>query len=125
MRIDITTSGEFRNTISWLNDTKNKLPVSSLNDIGRRGVASLKASTPRDTGLTAAGWQYKVARNRSGADVVFYNTAHPSSANIAMLIQYGHGTGTGGYVPPIDFINPAMRPIFNIAGDQIAKEMFK
>lgn len=127
MRIDIAASGDFKNTISWLNSTKNKVPRQSLNALGKQGVSALKSSTPKGvTGLTAAGWQYKVQMNRNGAELYWYNNSHPGvSANVARLIQLGHGTGTGGYVPPIDFINPALRPAFGSAADKIAKEMFK
>lgn len=127
MRVDITTSGDFKNTISWLNETKNKVPTSTLNSIGREGVNALKAATPKgETGKTAAGWSYRITKNRSGAELAFINNSHPETqANVARLIQLGHGTGTGGYVPPIDYINPALRSQFNSAGDRIAKEMFR
>lgn len=127
MRIDIEASGDFKNTIRWIEDTKDKIPRQSLNDLGKSGVDALRARTPRGvTGLTAAGWQYKVQMSRNGAELYWYNNSHPGvSANIARLIQFGHGTGTGGYVPPIDFINPALRPTFGKAADKIAREMFK
>lgn len=127
MRIEITSSGDFKNTIDWLETTKNKVPRQSMNELGKKGVDALRARTPRGvTGLTAAGWQYKVQMNRNGAELYWYNNSHPGvSANVARLIQFGHGTGTGGYVPPIDFINPALRPTFGTAADKIAREMFK
>lgn len=127
MRIDIATSGDFKNTISWLEGTKNKTPRQSLNELGKQGVSGLKAKTPKGvSGLTAAGWQYKVQTTRNGAELYWYNNSHPGvSANVARLIQLGHGTGTGGYVPPVDFINPALRPTFGSAADKIAKEMFR
>lgn len=126
MRIETTSSGSFQNTTNWLSQSMNKSPETALNNIGNEGVAKLKNATPRgETGQTASGWDFRVKRLSTGAEVAFINTAHPESAvNVAKLIQFGHGTGTGGYVPPRDYINPALKDTFNSAGDRIAKEMF-
>ncbi|MEG0239487.1 MAG: HK97 gp10 family phage protein [Anaerorhabdus sp.] len=99
----------------------------TLRKIGESGVIALRAGTPIGaTGQTARGWKYKITSNKRGAELAFYNTAHPqASANVAKLIQFGHGTKTGGYVPPRDYINPALRNIFNRAADDIAKEVFR
>lgn len=127
MRIDVTTSGDFNNTIKWLNEAKDKVPDSTLRNMGREGVAALRSATPKgETGETAAGWDYVVTKRKYGAELAFTNNAHPETqANVAKLIQFGHGTGTGGYVPPRDFINPALRGLLSTAGDRLAKEMFK
>lgn len=127
MRITVTTKGDFKNTISWLQKTSKKVPTNSLNQIGKQGVSALRGATPRGaTGQTSMGWQYKIKRTGYGADVVWYNTAHPGeSVNIAKIIQLGHGTGTGGYVPPIDYINPALSGVMADAGDKLARELFK
>lgn len=127
MRITISSTGEFKNAINWLQKTSKKVPTTSLNAIGKQGVNALRGATPKGaTGQTAGGWNYKIKRTGYGADVVWYNTAHPGeSVNIAKIIQLGHGTGTGGYVPPIDYINPALSGVFSNAGDVIARELFK
>lgn len=127
MRVSFETSGGFENALSWLRKTKDRIPTSALNNVGRSGVAALKSATPTgETGGTAAGWDYQVDRNSSGAEVSFTNNAHPGeSVNVAKIIELGHGTGTGGYVPPNPYIKQAMAPVFSKAGDQIAKEMFK
>lgn len=124
MKLDITTSGNFNNTIKWLNKA-NKIPTRTLNTMGREGVRQLQRKTPIDTGVTARSWGYVITTDRSGAELGFVNYHRPYGADIARMIQLGHGTGTGGYVPPIDYINPALRGLFSKAGDQIAKEMFK
>ena len=127
MRFECRTSGKFNNTLKWLDDVKNKVPTETLKAIGKEGVTKLSAATPKgETGETAAGWGYTVEKNSSGAELSFHNDAHPETAvPVAMLIQYGHGTGTGGYVPPIDYINPALNALFDSAGDRIAKELFE
>lgn len=126
MKIEITTEGDFKDTISWLNRIKKNSPVSTLNAIGKEGVSALKGATPKDTGGTAAGWDYKVSATGGKQEVAWYNTANPgTTANVALLIQMGHGTRTGGYVPPIDYINPALKGVFSNAADRLAKEMFK
>lgn len=127
MHVEFTTSGDFEATISWLKRSKDRVPMSALNDMGKEGVGALKGSTPKgETGQTAAGWSYRVSRISVGAELAFVNNAHPETGvNIARLIQLGHGTGTGGYVQPIDYINPALKSVLGDAGTRLAKEMFK
>lgn len=127
MRIDVTTSGDFKQTISWLNKSKDRLPTKAMHAMGKEGVSALRSSTPKgDTGQTASGWSYTVENNKNGAMLAFVNNAHPHTrVNVARLIQFGHGTGTGGYVPPIDYINPALRSILSTMGDRIVKEVIE
>lgn len=128
MEIDITSKGSFADTTQWLAKiTNNKVPTSALNSIGRDGVKALQAATPiGDTGETAAGWSYAVNRLTNGSEVAFYNNSHPETyANIALLIQYGHGTKNGGYVPGRDYINPALRSVFSNGANRLGEEMLK
>lgn len=126
VKVSITTEGDFKEVKKWLTRSSTKVPNASLNTIGSKGVSALVAATPKRRGVTASGWDYKIKRTRQGADVIYFNNANPETrANVAMLIQTGHGTRNGGYVPPIDYINPALNGIFSNAGDLIAKEMFK
>lgn len=127
MRVTTSVKGEFANAMSWLKATGTRIPTKTLQSIGEAGVASLRSQTPiGPTGRTSQGWGYKIQRRLFGADLVFYNNAHmDKKVNIALIMQLGHGTGTGGYVAPIDYINPALNGVFNGAGDKLAKEMFK
>lgn len=126
MEIGVQTSGGFDNIVAWLKNVSNSEPRTALNSIGREGVSRLQSATPRRSGATAAGWNYKVNKTSSGWDVIWFNNAHPeTSANVALLLQLGHGTGTGGYVPGQDYINPALRPIFTSATDKLMREMIK
>lgn len=110
--------------MDFLNKISRKQQPSVLNDIGSKGVASLSRATPKDTSETANSWSYKIINSSKGYDIAWYNTAHPhTSAPVALLLQYGHGTRNGGYVPGTDYINPALRPIFDNAADRILKEM--
>lgn len=122
--IKVTTIGDWNSTTKWLTGIINNPKPASLERIGAMGVRALASATPKDTGATAAGWSYEVVQSGRGWDVVFFNTAHPETRiPVALLIQYGHGTRTGGYVPPTDYINPAMSGIFKQAGDILAKEV--
>lgn len=109
----------------WLSDV-SKAEIKSLNKIGQRGVSSLEQNTPRDTGQTAKAWTYSIESDKNGAEIVWTNTASVSSGvNIAKLIELGHGTGTGGYVPPRPYIKQAMDNVLETSGDIIAKELIK
>lgn len=120
MRLGITSKGDWKDTEKWLRSASKKTPKRTLNAIGAEGVSSLRSMTPVRTGQTASGWNYKVVAD----EVYWYNSAHADrSVNVAVLLDKGHGTGTGGYVPPRPYIRQAMRPILDKAGDRIVKEM--
>lgn len=119
MFIKVTHKGDWKETESFLTDSQKKMSTieSVLHKYGQKGVDALSRNTPQNTGKTAMSWRYKVTTNQWGYDIEWYNT----NGNVAILIQYGHGTGTGGYVQAIDYINPAMKPIF----EGLAEEMWK
>jgi hypothetical protein len=91
----------------------------NLNAHGRIGVDALSRATPIDSGLTASSWKYRIITDKSGIGLEWYNT----NANVAILIQYGHGTGTGGYVAGVDYINPTIKPIFDNIVNEIRKQV--
>lgn len=92
--------------------------------MGSEGVKALSANTPRDTGATANGWDYKVETKGHVSELSWINKAHPElNVNMAVLIDTGHGTGTGGYVSPRPYINKSMDPILKNAGDRLLKEL--
>ena len=97
----------------WLTQVKNRKLRDVLGTAGDRGVAALRANTPVGTGKTANSWQYKVKQTKRGVKIVWYNTNIVSKVPIAIILQYGHGTRQGGYVQGRDYINPAMKPIFD------------
>lgn len=95
--------------------------AKNLDRFGQMGVRALAQASPKDTGEMGRSWAYRIVQNRGSVTIEWYNTDSPDGENVAILVQYGHGTGTGGYVEGRDFINPAMRPIF----DEIAKQLWK
>lgn len=124
--ITVSTNGDFSKTFKYLGSLesfkKQKL-MSILKKYGEMGVDSLREHTPVDTGETASSWSYTITEDKNSATLTFVNDAQNDGIPIAILIQYGHGTGTGGYVPPNDFINPAMRPIFEKIANDAWKEV--
>lgn len=121
--IEISRKGDFSKTFKFLNNNKklkNKIR-KILEKYGKIGVDSLRASTPKDTGKTSESWSYHVEDNDSTLKIVWTNSNVNDYANIAVLIQYGHATRNGGWVEGIDYINPAMQPIFQ----EIAIECFE
>lgn len=122
MRASITTTGDFSKTIKRLQKMSRISHKKALSQIEQKGTASLAKFTPvGDTGQTAMGWSGKVTDN----EIQWVNNAHPDeSVNVAKIIQLGHGTGTGGYVPPYNYIPPALDEVFGDATDIIAKEVF-
>ena len=116
--ITIKARGDFRKTESFFNRLIKADYVSILSKYGRMGVDALTAATPQDSGRTASSWEYQIIDSGNSASIVWSNTNVNNGVNIAIILQYGHGTGTGGYVQGRDYINPAMQPIF----DEIANE---
>lgn len=85
------------------------------------GVKALASATPRDTGLAAKGWSYEVVQNGGGVSIFWTNSDIEEGFPVVIALQYGHGTGTGGYVQGQDFINPAIRPVFDKIADTVWK----
>lgn len=92
-----------------------------LSKYGQMGVSALASATPTDTGLTASSWYYEIEHQNGGVTLSFKNSNVNKGVNIAIIIQYGHGTGTGGWVEGRDYINPAIQPVF----DKIAEDAWR
>lgn len=112
MRVSVSQSGNFRKIERFLQRAVRGDYFKVLDRFGREGVDALALATPVDTGTTAASWSYEVKVSNNTGELVFTNSNIHRGLNIAIILQYGHGTGTGGYVQGIDYINPALRPIF-------------
>lgn len=117
----ITCSGDFSKTLKFLNHLQHKDYLNILAEYGRRGVEILRAATPVDTGKTADSWYYEIENGRNETVISWCNRNVNEGVVIAAIIQYGHGTGWGTYIPGIDYINPAMKPVF----DDLANECWK
>ena len=116
--IRITTKGDFNNTFRFLNKMSKFQINKILEKYGQMGVEALRSATPIDSGKTAESWGYEISVGKEGATIHWTNTNQNKGVYIAVILQYGHGTCTGGYVQGIDYINPAIRPVF----DKIAEE---
>jgi len=121
--ITFVQKGNFKNTEAFLERNKNMQIQQVLSFYAQKGVEALREATPKDTGQTAESWDYEIVKDASGYKIYWTNTANNKGVQIAILIQYGHGTGTGGYVQGRDFINPAIRPIFDEMAEIVWKEV--
>ena len=113
--------GDFSKLTRYLERAKQAARLSILDKYGRKGVAALASATPVDSGLTASSWYYEIEHKNGSATINFNNSNIQNGVPIAIIIQYGHGTGTGGWVEGRDYINPAIRPIF----DEITNEAWR
>lgn len=121
--IKVKTSGSFSNMQKFLKRANLMRVEKILNRYGRYGCQRLAAATPVDSGKTAASWTYEVVQKDGAYDLVFLNTNTNKYVNIAIILQTGHATGTGGYVKGQDYINPVLKPIFDALADQVWKEV--
>lgn len=121
MLISFRHRGSFKNIESFLSVMKRREMFNGLNALGQEGVNALVAATPRDSGITADAWYYTVETSPDGASITWRNDNIVDGVPLVILLQYGHGTGTGGYVQGRDFINPAIEPLFS----RIAEEVWK
>lgn len=123
--ITIESQGDWKMTRNWF-DRMTKLDLALImNQFGKEGVSALKAATPSRSGETAASWNYEVTRKGNNWKITWTNSNVNKGANIAVLIQYGHGTRNGGYVVGRDYINPAIRPVFDKIAAKAWKEVTK
>lgn len=122
--IKIEHKGNFNNTWNFLRASHLQRIAQILSSYGREGVNALSLATPRETGQTAASWGYEVVVREDSASLYFTNgNLTKSGVPVVILLQYGHATGTGGYVQGRDFVNPALRPIFDSIADKAWREV--
>lgn len=121
--IRFTVKGDLSKTKRFLNKMKDQDYLKILDKYGQMGVNSLKEHTPVKTGKTANSWSYHIDKTRSSYTITWTNSNINQNVPIAIILQYGHGTGTGGYVEGIDYINPAMKPIFDSIAEAAWKEV--
>ena len=117
--------GDFSKLTGFLEKVKNVVKIGDLNKYGREGVAALSSATPVDTGKTADSWYYEIKNQNGSATISFFNSNIQEGGPIAIILQYGHGTRNGGWVQGRDYINPAIRPIFDKIADDAWKEVKK
>lgn len=110
-------------TEKFLDRLINKDAYRKLDKYGETGVRALSEATPRDSGETANAWAYEIIKEKDSYTIEWTNSNLAENVPVAVLIQYGHGTGTGGYVQGVDYINPALKPIFETIADEIWKEV--
>ncbi len=111
-------NGDFSGLDRFITNIKEQRYLKVLDKIGRRGIDALSNATPVDSGTTAASWGYEIHRSKNRSEIVFTNSNVHDGVNIAIILQYGHGTGTGGYVAGRDYINPALAKTFNQLADE-------
>lgn len=113
--------GDFSKLSRFLERAKEVVNLGELDKYGREGVAALASATPKDTGLTANSWYYEIIHEKGSVSIRFSNSNIQNGVPIAIILQYGHGTGTGGWVQGRDYINPAIQPIF----DKLANDAWR
>lgn len=121
MRIGFNHRGSFNNMESFLRSVQKLDLRRVLEPYAREGVEALRAATPKDSGLAAHSWGYEIHQSRNYVTIKWTNSNNENGFPVVVMLQYGYATGTGGYVQGRDFINPAMRPIF----DRISSEVWK
>jgi len=117
--------GDFSKFSKYLEKAKNAVRLGDLDKYGREGVAALASATPVDSGETANSWYYQITRNGGSVSIEFLNSHINKGVPIAIILQYGHGTGTGGWVQGRDYINPAIQPIFDRLANDAWREVTK
>lgn len=123
--INITQKGDLSKITKYLEQLKSRLGLDSIYDkYGKLGVQVLSDATPVDSGLTASQWRYNIVKDtaHSKTTIEFHNDNITDGVNVAIILQYGHGTGTGGWVAGRDYINPAIQPVFDELAENVWKE---
>ena len=116
-------SGSLKNFEGFLYKNRKRRLYQLLNEYGKRGVELLRDATPVDTGKTASGWDYEIEVSSQGVSLYWVNNNVNEGVPIAILIQYGHATRSGSYVQGVDYINPALRPLFESMATKLWKEV--
>ena len=123
--IQFRHQGDFSKLTRFLEKVKEAVRLGIFDKYGREGVAALASATPVDTGLTASSWYYRIDRTGRSVTISFLNSNIQNGVPIAIILQYGHGTGTGGWVQGRDYINPSIRPVFDRMLTEVWREVTK
>ena len=123
--VSVRHKGNFDKVNRYLVNVKKAVKPKVLERFGEAGVKALASATPVDSGLTANSWSYKIERQNGSVSISFHNTNINKGVPIAIILQYGHGTKNGGWVEGRDYINPAIRPIFDKIANDAWKEVTK
>ena len=125
MKISFKQKGDFSRTTHYFKNLKKAVNIENLEKYGRMGVSALESATPVDSGVTAGSWYYKIVVDNGKATISFNNSNIQNGVPIAIILQYGHGTCNGGWVEGRDYINPAIRPVFDKLKSDAWKEVTK
>lgn len=125
MSIEFKHTGNFSKTLQFLNIITNKQYLNRLNEYGLEGVKALASVTPKRTGLTAASWTYEITEANGKVTMSWTNTNIQNGVPIAVILDYGHGTGRGTYVQGRHYISPAIQPVFDKIANDVWKEVTK
>lgn len=123
--ISFRHKGDFSNTEKFLKNARKGARTVDLDKFGQEGVAALMSATPIDSGKTADSWFYEIREERGSTIISFCNSNIQNGVPIAVILQYGHGTGTGGWGQGRDYINPAIQPIFDEIANKAWREVTK
>ena len=115
--------GDFSKATKYLEKAKKAAGMKDLSKYGKAGVAALSSATPVDSGLTASSWYYEIKNQNGRIAIDFCNSNINDGVPIAIILQFGHGTGTGGWVQGRDYINPAIQPVFDKIADEAWREV--
>jgi hypothetical protein len=120
--VGVSQSGDFNNLEKFFKSMMQNSILDNLDMYGEQGVIALEAATPHETGIAAGSWYYTITSAIGGATISWLNSDKDDQGTpIVVLIQYGHGTGTGGYVQAVDFINPVTQEVFDNISDAVWK----
>ena len=119
--MSLSWQGDYRATKRWMDKMEAGSVADVLRSCGEKGIEALSAATPVRTGKTAASWGFEAKTSSKGVTLTWTNSNVVNGVPIAIILQYGHGTGTGGYVHGRDYINPAMRPVFDEIESRISR----
>ena len=125
MRITFKQRGDLSRTQRFLRNAQTAIKFRNLDTYAEQGLAALKNATPYETGETANSWYYEIERTQNSVSIVYKNSNIQNGVQIAVILQYGHGTGTGGYVQGRDYINPAIRPVFDKLANDAWEEVIE
>lgn len=120
-QFSVDSIGDYSKTLAFLKKLSKGDLFKQLDAYGRQGVALLASATPVDSRLTASSWGYVVSESKGKYSISWTNSHVVDGTPVAILLQYGHGTGSGGYVSGRDYINPALRPLFDKLVDKVWK----
>lgn len=120
--ITFETKGDFKFTMRFLKKISSVAFYKKLEQYAKEGVEALANATPKKTGDLSLRYSYEIDVGMDSTTITWHNDKTINGQSLVLMLNYGHGTRNGGWVNGLNFVDPAMAPVFEKMAENLWKE---